>query len=418
MFPIDQGTLAYLHDNRDVLFCYFSLGLLLQSPVTVMRYFLVDHVGLGPAELAEVAALVAFPWAIKPLTAFFSESIVSRCVERRLQVACAFGLAGLCWLAFLFVPQNSSGLWLVVLCAFLSSFFNSFADVCLDASMVRRVHTDSADHGNGRLQSFVLASRAFGGLVGSFLSGFFALLNSPFLFIAILHVVGVVAGWKLKSLPIQARRQSGLHKDTWKMCSETLKALIYSERVIFVAVLFAIATPVSDFAIMQYFYQHDKGVQPMTFSMADVIASVMMIAASLFFNAFLRERPWQSIVMLSQCVLLVVLATNMLVITGILTIDAGAYLIVRNTISPFFGHIGFMPLAVRAADLVPIGLEGTFYSLYMSTVNLGSVVGEELSGLLTRVLGTSTKSAIVCYYIIATVHNIFSYLTFHLAYGS
>ena len=418
MFPIDQGTLAYLNDNGDVLFCYFSLGLLLQSPVTVMRYFLVDNVGLGPAELAEVAALVAFPWAVKPLTAFFSESIVSSCVERRLQIACAFGLAGLCWFAFLFVPQDRDGLRLVVFCAFLSSFFNSFADVCLDASMVRRVHTDSADHGNGRLQSFVLAFRAFGGLVGSFLSGVFALLSSPFLFIAILHLVGVVAGWKLKSLPIQDRRQDRLHKDTCKMCSETLKALIYPERVIFVAVLFAIATPVSDFAIMQYFYQHDKGVQPMIFSIADVIASVMMIAASLFFNAFLRQRPWQSIVMLSQCVLLVVLATNMLVITGLLTIDAGVYLILRNIVSPFFGHIGFMPLAVRAADLVPIGLEGTFYSLYMSTVNLGSVVGEELSGLLTRVLGTSTKSAIVFYYIIATVHNMFSYITFHIAYGS
>jgi hypothetical protein len=155
----------------------------------------------------------------------------------------------------------------------------------------------------------------------------------------------------------------------------------------------------------------------MTFSVADVIASVMMIAASLFFNAFLRQRPWQSVVMLSQCVLLVVLSTNMLLITGLLEVDASFYLIVRNIISPFFGHIGFMPLVVRAANLVPVGLEGTFYSLYMSTVNLGSVTSEELSGLLTRVVGTKTKSAILCYYIIATVHNMFSYLTFHIAYG-
>lgn len=192
---------------------------------------------------------------------------------------------------------------------------------------------------------------------------------------------------------------------------------MWSERIIFVAVLFAIATPVSDFAIMQYFYQHEKGLQPMIFSVADATASVMMIAASLFFNAFLRHKAWQSVIMLSQCVLLIVLATNMLLITGVLPLNPSVHLILRNIISPFFGHIGFMPLAVRAADLVPEGLEGTFYSLYMSTVNLGGVVGEELSGLLTRVLGTDTNSALLCYYIIVTVHNMFSYLTFHIAYG-
>lgn len=419
MFPIDKSVLSYVDGNLDMLACYFCLGLLLQSPVTVMRYFLVDTLGLGPAELAEVAALVAFPWAVKPVTAFVSENIVSRCLQRRFQVSIAYALAGLCWFAFLFLPRDREGLFLTLFYALLSSFFSSYADVCLDAAMVRRVHLDSSLHGSGRLQSFVLAFRALGGLVGSFLSGLFALFFEPFLLIAMLHLVGVVAGWKLKSLPVEPdRRQGGsLHKNTCKMCSETLKALLHSERIIFIAVLFAIATPVSDFAIMQYFYQHDKGVQPMTFSVADVSASVMMIAASLFFNAFLRKRAWQSIVMLSQCILLCVLATNMLLITGILKIDAGVYLILRNIISPFFGHIGFMPLAVRAADLVPLGLEGTFYSLYMSTVNLGSVVGEEFSGLLTRVLGTNTNGAVLCFYIIVTVHNMFSFLTFHIAYG-
>lgn len=419
MFPIDKATLAYLNDNRDVLFCYFSLGLLLQSPVTVMRYFLVDKVGLGPAELAEVAALVAFPWAVKPLTAFFSETIVSRCVERRLQVAFAFGLAGLCWFAFLIIPQNRNGLWLVLFCAFLSSFFNSFADVCLDASMVRRVHTDSAAHGNGRLQSFVLASRAFGGLVGSFLSGFFALLAGPFFFIAMLHLVGVFAGWKLKSFCVRTSRQGGgLHKDTCAMCSLTVSALFWAERLVFIAVLFAIAMPVSDFAIMQYYFQKKKMVSPMLFSLSDALGSITMIAGSLFFNAFLRKKPWQSVVMLSQCAMLLVLACNMLLLVGLLKMDAGLYLVLRSAFGSFFGQIGFMPLVVQAADLVPKGLEGTFYSLYMSTVNLGSVVGEELSGLLTRVLGTSTSSSLLGFYLVVIIHNVVSFLTFHIAYGS
>jgi len=419
MFPVDQGALAYVQSNLDMLVCYFSLGLLLASPVTVMRYFLVDNLAFGPSELAEAAALVAFPWAVKPLTAFVSENIVSRCLQRRFQIAGAYGLAGFCWFAFLFFPNDRGGLFLALLYAFLASFCTSYADVCLDAAMVRRVHLDNTLHGSGRLQSFVLAFRAFGGLVGSFLSGLFALFVQPFFLIALLHLVGVAVGWKLKSLPVQPDGGQGasVHKSTCSTCSKTFSALLWAERLIFVAVLFAIATPVSDFAIMQYFYQHKKGVTPMTFSVADATASVMMIAASLFFNAFLRHKTWQSVVMLSQCVLMVVLATNMLLITGILKMDASVYLILRNIISPFFGHIGFMPLAVCAAELVPEGLEGTFYSLYMSTVNLGSVVGEEFSGLLTKTIGTKDTSSVLAFYLIAIVHNIFSFLAFHLAYG-
>ena len=123
MFPVDQGTLLYVAENRDMLFCYFSLGLLLQLPVTVMRFFLVDTIGLGPGELAEFAALVAFPWAVKPVTAFFSENVVSRCVQRRVQVAVAYGLSGLCWSAFLFFSGDRGTTYLV---GFLRASFQFF----------------------------------------------------------------------------------------------------------------------------------------------------------------------------------------------------------------------------------------------------------------------------------------------------
>lgn len=401
-----------------MLLCYFSLGLLLQCPVTVMRYFLVDGLGLGPAELAEAAALVAFPWAVKPLTAFVSENIVSGCLQRRFQIAGAYGLSGVCWSAFLFLPNDGGGLFLALLFAFLSSFCTSYADVCLDAAMVRRVHLDSTLHGNGRLQSFVLAFRALGGLVGSFLSGLFALFVHPFLLIACLHLVGFVAGWRLRSLPLPPAGQGDeVHKSTCSMCSKTVRALMWAERLIFLAVLFALATPVSDFAIMQYFFQRKKGVTPMTFSASDAIGSLMTIASSLFYNACLGTKPWQSIVMLTQCIMLLVLAANMLLITGILQMDASLYLLLRSAFGSFFGHLGFMPLVVRAADLVPEGLEGTFYSMYMSTVNFGSVIGEEFSGVLTRALGTGQTSSVLCFYLIAIVHNAFSFLTFHIAYG-
>ena len=451
MFPIDQSVFSYLRQNRDMLFAYFSLGFLLQLPVTVMRFFLVDRMELGSAMLAQCAAIVAFPWAIKPGTAFLSDNFLSKCIPRNRQVAAAYGFAGLCWLAFLFLPDGSTdSLYLVLFYGFLSSFFMSLADVCQDGLMVRRIHADSSN-GNGRLQSFVLASRAFGSLLGSFLSGGLALLFRPFLFIALLHIVGILSGLQLKTLTGQHEDRSGssrdgggssrdgggssrdgggssrdggdggrrrVHGNTCReSCTEFCKALCWDERLLFVGVLFLLAMPLSDFAILQYWFQKTKGVQPFSFAFADALAYIAMILGSLTFNAYFRKTDWRVVVMLSQCVSFVFIATNMLLVNDYLTVQPESYLFVRAGIASFFGHIGFMPLAVKAADLVPEGFESTFYSLYMSNLNFGAVVSEELSGLTTKVLGidTSTNNSVYFYFFVI-VSNLISLFVFHQVY--
>ena len=183
MFPIDKAFFVYLGKNRDILCAYFSLGFLLQLPVTVMRFFLVDRLKLGRAMLAQSAAVVAFPWAVKMGTGFLSDNFLSKWIPRNRQIAIAYGLAGLCWFAFLFLPPSSTdSLFLVLFYGFLSSFFMSLADVCQDGLMVRRINADSSN-ANGRLPeplalllgvSFPVALRFF--FSPFCLLGFFTLL--------------------------------------------------------------------------------------------------------------------------------------------------------------------------------------------------------------------------------------------------
>ena len=175
--------------------------------------------------------------------------------------------------------------------------------------------------------------------------------------------------------------------------------------------------PLSDFALMQYWFQKTKKVQPFTFALSDALAYVSMIFASLFFNAFLRKKDWRVVVMLTQCIAFMFIGSNMLLLNNYLIIQPEAYLLFRAGIASFFGHIGFMPLAVKAADLVPDGLESTFYSLYMSNLNFGAVVSEELSGLMTKALNldTTTDNSVYFYFFILA-SNIVSLLVFHYVY--
>lgn len=177
------------------------------------------------------------------------------------------------------------------------------------------------------------------------------------------------------------------------------------------------AMPLSDFALLQYWFQKTKGVQPFSFALSDALAYVAMILASLSFNAFLRKTDWRVVVMLSQCVAFLFIGSNMLLVNNYIEVQPEAYLLFRAGIASFFGHIGFMPLAVKAADLVPDGFESTFYSLYMSNLNFGAVVSEELSGLMTKALGLDTSADnSVYFYFFILASNIVSLLVFHYAY--
>ena len=122
--------------------------------------------------------------------------------------------------------------------------------------------------------------------------------------------------------------------------------------------------------------------------------------------------------MLTQCVLFVFLACNILLLNNYLHWNPTVYFFVRAGIGSFFGHLGFMPLAVKSADLVADGMESTFYSLYMSTMNLGSVCSEELSGITTKVLGVDASTdQSVYFYMIVIASNLISLLAFHIVYS-
>ena len=447
MHPRNQSTIEYVIANRDILLCYFSLGFLLQLPVTVMRYFLVDECHLAADGLAEVAAVLSFPWAVKPLTAFLSEQFVSRFLARSRQIALAYFLAGLCWLSFLFFRGS---LFLVLFYGFLSSFFSSFADVCQDACLIRRINRNETLHGRGRLQSFVLAFRSFGSLVGSFVSGGLALLHRPFFFIAILHLAGSLCGWRLKTLPFYrsggdrsggsdrnggSDRSGGsnsgdssgdssgggdtsLHKTTCGVCTEMCHAFLYAERWVFVLTLFILALPLTDFAVLQYYFQKGQQVKPITFAVTDAVSCIFMIAASLFFNYKLKGKNWKATIMLTQCIMMLIIASNLLLINRWIVVQAETYMVLKAVVGSFFGQLSFMPLAVKAADLCPENYEGTFYSLYMSTLNLGSVTSETITAEATRALEINaiTGERTEIFYALVILTNIIALFLFHTIY--
>jgi hypothetical protein len=54
------------------------------------------------------------------------------------------------------------------------------------------------------------------------------------------------------------------------------------------------------------------------------------------------------------------------------------------------GQVGLMPLLILGAQTCPKNVEGTLYSVLMSTLNIGGVLADQLGGLLTWALGVTS----------------------------
>ena len=140
-----------------------------------------------------------------------------------------------------------------------------------------------------------------------------------------------------------------------------------------------------------------------------------LCAFVLSFNAFFRAVDATRLIMLTQVVAIFFLAINLLLVNEYLHMDASGYLLFLKLFGSFFGHIGFMPLAVRAADLVPDGQEGTFYSLYMSCLNFGTVVSEGLTGVVSRALAVNDSLGNTSlFYLLIVVMNAAVLFVLHL----
>ena len=79
------------------------------------------------------------------------------------------------------------------------------------------------------------------------------------------------------------------------------------------------------------------------------------------------------------------------------------------------GQIGIMPLLVLGAQTCPKQVEGTMYALLMSIINVGSVVSDNLGGLLTWAVGV-TENDFHNLWILVLICNIANLLPIPLLY--
>lgn len=319
-----------------------------------VQYELVHKYEYGPSDLAFAWSCVSLPWAFKPFYGYMSDKI-----GRRICVSIGAMLSGIC-LAYL--PMFGEHL---VLGLTMSSLFICFADVSSDCIVV----INTKIHGKS-LQSICWTARAFGGMLGTGLSGVsYNLIGFTTVQVSSIGLFLLsVAIWNVREPPSQKSSFKDAFKSVWKM-----------RRLLLIAI-FCELTPEINNAL---FPTIEKKLKPVEISMTSIAGSLTACGVSFFYQYMKKDT------------MIMRLAVFFSILGGILAFCtySSENIVVLETLRSMVGSTAGMffvlPLVTQAAGLSSDGSEGVSYAFFVSIMNLAGVVGEMSEGFMLQKLNNT-----------------------------
>ncbi|XP_022979627.1 folate-biopterin transporter 1, chloroplastic-like isoform X1 [Cucurbita maxima] len=384
-------------DNVAVAMVYFVQGVLGLARLAV-SFYLKDDLHLDPAETAVVSGFSAFPWLVKPLYGFISDSVPLFGYRRRSYLILSGLLGALSWTLMATLVDSKYG---AAFCILLGSLSVAFSDVVVDSMVVERARGESQSM-SGSLQSLCWGSSAFGGIVSSYFSG--SLVDAygvRFVFgvTALLPLITSVVAVLVKEQPVRGINRPSASYDFLGSSRQHVVELwdAISQRNVFLPTLFIFlwqATPQSDSA-MFFFTTNKLGFTPEFLGRVKLVTSIASLLGVGLYNGFLKKVPLRKIFLVTTIFGSALGMSQVLLVTGLNRewgISDEWFAIGDSLIITVLGQASFMPVLVLAAKLCPEGMEATLFATLMSISNGGSLLGGLIGAGLTQLFGVTKDS--------------------------
>ncbi len=369
-----------------ILTVYFVQGVLGLARLAV-SFFLKDELGLGPAQMAALLGVSAFPWVIKPLFGFLSDGIPLFGYRRRSYLVLSGILGSLSWLALSSIVHST---WAATICIVTSSLSVAVSDVIVDSVVVERARGESIEK-TGSLQSISWAVSALGGLLTAYLSGWLLEQYGAKVIFAITAIFPLLVCFVSVLIAEDMVKQQAtfLPKEQISQIWSTFK-----QKRILLPTLFLViwqATPSAESAFF-YFFTNELGFGPEILGRVRLVSSLAALIGIWIYQKFLKSLPFRVILGWSIVISFLLGMTTLLLVTHanrMLGINDYWFSLGDSLILTVMGQIAFMPILVLSARLCPSGIEATFFALLMSIWNLSGLLSGEGGALLTHWLGVS-----------------------------
>ena len=396
-----------------IVLVYFVQGILGLSRLA-KDYFVKDELGLDPASASLIFTASSFPWLVKPLWGFISDTVPLFGYRRKSYLALC-GIAGAIAGAAL-ATGAVDDVPTAAIAFTLGSLSTAFADVVIDSVVVTRVRESresetSRQSLSGSLQSLCWGSVAVGGILSAYYSGSLIETNGTrFVFgiTAVFPLFIALAATLVREDEILSSTDTGSGTGSGTAAEpdtsfEKIKTMglqlwdVGKQRSIWAPTAFVFlwqATPNPGTA-MFYFTTNELGFQPEFLGRVALARAAAALFGVFLYNAYLKKIPLKKMFFWSAILGTSLGFTQLVLVTGLNRewgISDQVFSLGDSVLLTVLGEVSFLPVLVLAAKICPSGVEATLFAALMSVFNAGGVVSGILGAGVTSALGVTSEN--------------------------
>lgn len=384
------NTIAYLVIS-------FTHGISHISELAV-QFYMKDTLKVEPATLSIIMSIIHIPWIIKPLLGLITDLLPLFGYRRKLYIMFCGILNITAWQLLCYFPPNLN---LTIALLFCVNIGLSFSTVLGEAVVVELSQLETDKNGAKDYVSLFFFTKYTGALLAAYFKGHLLDIITPvkvFFIASFIPILLVLAGLILKenrAEPSTDEQPAVTSSEKPSLLREFLNFISKTE--IFVPICFIIflmSTPSYSDPFF-YFITNELKFTATSLGEISLCATVGTLLAILFYKSFLKNTSFRSII-ISGSLFICFFSFMSLALVERLNLKYGVsdfwFCLFTSSFLSMLGELILMPMLSLACVLCPKNLEGTVYALFMSSLNLGSILSNLLGGGLTKILGiTSTN---------------------------
>ena len=388
----------YNRNKYAYLLLSFNSGIATITELAVNYYF-KDKLKINPAFLSQINAVIKIPFMIKPLFGLITDLFPIFGFRRKFYIIISAILSSLSW----FIFANFKLDWFEsTICLFIINASLGFSTVLSQAIFVElgklskeyKLADDTKDLAN----TYVIVKN-LGMIIAAFLKGYLLEIFSiegmfiinginqiMMLFSGIILIEEKVKKNEENEYLISEKKENENEKGNFKL----LFNYIFQKKIIFpfcfIIILILFSSPCLN-DTMFYYCSNQLKFTPNEFGIIHSCTLIINLIIIIIHKQFISKKlSFKQIIFLAKILLFTFTIPNYFLVKNLTKnfINDFFLVVITNSSAFIFNTLTYLPVFDLAAKLSPKNLEGTVYSIFMSSINLGGNFSIILGGILTR----------------------------------
>lgn len=419
-----------------------------------IQYYFKDELKVEPSHLASINSITHIPWAIKPILGLITDLLPICGYRRKIYIILCGIVNFLCWVFMAFYANTTGVATAMIFLVNLSLSFCSVLGEAVVVELSQMEKTDKNSKAKDFVSTFFLC-RTIGELLSAYLKGLFVdimPLRQIFFIACFIPVLIIISGFILVESPVKESNNNSKNKNEeednnydnnnknedekislvntssskrknkntntnnhnefnrsnmesgLRPSGEALPANLLNEFISFMCQKYVMiplafiiifkATP-SYYDAFFYFITNELKFSASDLGKISFCSTIAILIAIGIYKKYLKDHNFKAMITIGTVVsFFVSFLCYILVLRINLKIGVADFwlLLFTNSFLSLIGELVLLPILSLACVLCPKNLEGTVYSIFMSSLNLGGILSQVNGSLCTSIFGITSKN--------------------------